>query len=164
MAGFPNFTQALQDFGKVQVSDAQAGLSGTSGSGSLANSVRYTVEGEGTMQPKIFFTMNDYGGFVDTGVKGTGQPFKNGKALDMKRQLNSKRANEIFGFDRQPAFSGNKRMVNTGAIDKWVVRNGLEGTRGAKGRFIKRSAVKIAVAIAIDLLKNITKKSDKYFV
>ena len=84
-----------------------------------------------------------------TGVTGTGQPFDNGRKLDMKTQLNSKKANELFGFDKQPAFSGTWKMINPSAIDKWVIKKGLGGTRDAKGRFIKRSAVKFAVATAI---------------
>ena len=145
MAGYPNFTRALQDFGKVQVSDAKAGVPETA----LAGSIEYQVQGSGKFQPKVIFTMNDYGGFVDTGVVGTGQPFDNGRALDMKTQLHSKKANELFGFDKQPAFSGTWKMINPSAIDKWVIKNKLTGVRGAKGRFIKRSAVKLAVATAI---------------
>jgi hypothetical protein len=145
MAGYPNFTQALQDFGKVQVSDAKAGVPNTA----LATSIEYQVQGASKFQPTVIFIMNDYAGFVDTGVKGTGQPFDNGRALDMKTQLNSKRANELFGFDKQPAFTGAWKMINPSAIDKWVIKKKLKGVRGAKGRFIKRSAVKFAVATAI---------------
>ena len=67
MATYPNFTQALQDFGKVQVSDAKAGVPDTA----LATSIEYQVQGAGRFQPTVLFTMNDYGGFVDTGVVGT---------------------------------------------------------------------------------------------
>ena len=40
-------------------------------------------------------------------------------------------------------------MINPSAIDKWVVKKGLGGTRDAKGRFIKRSSIKFAVATSI---------------
>ena len=145
MATYPNFTRALQEFGRVQVSDAQAGVPDTD----LAKSIKYEVQGVSRFEPTIVFTMNDYGGFVDTGVTGTRQPFDNGKALDIKTQLNSKKANDLFGFDKQPAFTGAWKMINPSAIDKWVIKKGLGGTRDAKGRFIKRSAVKFAVATAI---------------
>ena len=145
MATYPNFTQALQDFGRVQVSDAKAGVPDTA----LATSIEYQVQGAGKFQPTVIFTMNGYGGFVDTGVVGTGKPFNNGRSLDMKTQLHSKKANDLFGFDKQPAFSGSYKMINPSAIDKWVIKNKLKGVRGAKGRFIKRSAVKFAVATAI---------------
>jgi len=183
MAGYPNFTQALQDFGKVQVSDAKAGVSGTA----LESSILYEVQGQAQFKPKIIFKMNDYGGFVDTGVKGT---------RNTRSQLNSTSANDLFGFDHQPAFTGRYKMINPSAIDKWVISKGLSGTRDAKGRFIKRSSIKFAVATSIyrkglegtgffstpfesnieaftpifenalakDLLKNLTKKSNKYFV
>ena len=136
MATYPKFTQALQDFGKVQVSDAKAGVPDTA----LATSIEYQVQGAGRFQPTVSFKMNDYGGFVDTGVKGT---------ENQRTQLNSKRANELFVFDRQPAFSGRYKMINPRAIDKWVIKKGLGGTRDAKGRFIKRSAVKFAIATSI---------------
>ena len=144
-----NFNKTLQDFGRGQVSDAQAGLSGSSSSGSLEKSLSYGVRGGFGKQPVVTFEMNDYGGFVDTGVTGTGDPFKSGKMLIKKRQLNSTSANDLFGFDKQPAFSGRFKMINTRAIDKWVIQKGLGGTRDAKGRFVSRSAVKMAVATAI---------------
>jgi len=136
MATYPNFTRALQDFGKVQVSDAKAGVPDTA----LAGSIEYQVQGAGKFQPTVLFTMNDYGGFVDTGVVGT---------RNQRTQLNSKKANDLFGFDKQPAFTGAYKMINPSAIDKWVIKKGLGGTRDAKGRFIKRSAVKFAVATSI---------------
>ena len=136
MAGYPNFTRALQHFGKVQVSDARAGVPETA----LAGSIEYQVQGEGKFQPKVVFTMNDYGGFVDTGVVGT---------RNQRTQLHSKKANELFGFDHQPAFTGAYKMINPSAIDKWVIAKGLEGIRDAKGRFIKRSAIKFAIATSI---------------
>ena len=40
-------------------------------------------------------------------------------------------------------------MINPSAIDKWVIAKGLEGIRDAKGRFIKRSAIKFAIATSI---------------
>ena len=136
MATYPNFTRALQDFGKVQVSDAKAGVPDTA----LAGSIEYQVQGAGKFQPTVLFTMNDYGGFVDTGVVGT---------RNQRTQLNSKKANDLFGFDKQPAFTGAYKMINPSAIDKWVIKKGLGGTRDAKGRFIKRSAVKFAIATSI---------------
>ena len=136
MAGYPNFTRALQHFGKVQVSDAQAGVPETA----LAGSIEYQVQGEGKFQPKVIFTMNDYGGFVDTGVVGT---------RNQRTQLHSKKANDLFGYNRQPAFTGRYKMINPSAIDKWVIKKGLQGTRDAKGRFIKRSSIKFAIATSI---------------
>ena len=136
MAGYPNFTRALQHFGKVQVSDARAGVPETA----LAGSIEYQVQGEGKFQPKVVFTMNDYGGFVDTGVVGT-------RNQRTKQYFIIEKSH--FGFDKQPAFTGRYKMINPSAIDKWVIKIGLGGTRDAKGRFIKRSAVKYAVATSI---------------
>ena len=40
-------------------------------------------------------------------------------------------------------------MINTKALDKWVIKKGIKGTRDAKGRFITRSSMKIAIATSI---------------
>ena len=100
--------------------------------------------------------MPKYGAFVDTGVEGTGEGQKKNKdgiltkySVTKKTTLRSKFANDIFGFKKQPAFSGDHKMIPTSAIDKWVVRKGLEGTRDEKGRFISRQSLKFAIATRI---------------
>tara|TARA_R100000808_G_C2146531_1_gene154462 strand:- start:1847 stop:2404 length:558 start_codon:yes stop_codon:yes gene_type:complete len=137
---FKKFIQELQKLGKKQVLDAQGALQSSVGSSALASSIKYTVQGSFKKKPQIIFKMNDYGGFVDTGVKGV---------RNEKFQLNDTRANDIFGFNKQPAFTGRFKMINPSAIDKWVIKKGLRGTRDAKGRFIKRSAMKFAIATSI---------------
>jgi len=150
MADYPNFVKALQEFGKEQVSSALKNLKKTKkGGGALAKSLDYDVRGNFTARPSIIFNMNGYGAFVDTGVVGTGEKFKSGKKLKKKKVLNSGFANSIFGLNRQPKFSGSFKMINTKALDKWVIRKGLKGTRGAKGRFVSRKSLKIAIATAI---------------
>ncbi|QDP67577.1 MAG: hypothetical protein GOVbin568_16 [Prokaryotic dsDNA virus sp.] len=48
-------------------------------------------------------------------------------------------------------FTGSKKAVNLGAIDKWVVRKGLDGVRDEKGRFIPRKTMVFLVARKIYL-------------
>jgi len=48
-------------------------------------------------------------------------------------------------------FSGSKKAVNLGAIDRWVVRKGLGGIRDDKGRFISRKTMVFLVARKIYL-------------
>lgn len=150
MANYPNFVKALQEFGKEQVNSALKNLKkDKKGDSALAQSLDYDVRGNFTARPSVTFNMNDYGAFVDTGVTGTGESFKSGKKLTKKRVLNSGFANSIFGLNRQPKFTGTFKMINTKAIDKWVIKKGLGGTRNAKGRFVSRKSLKIAIAIAI---------------
>tara|TARA_Y100000593_G_C4221452_1_gene292089 strand:- start:339 stop:899 length:561 start_codon:yes stop_codon:yes gene_type:complete len=141
MSRYPNFTQALQVFGQKQVERAKQYLDGSGKGGSkLQSSLSYGVEGDFESMPIVSFTMNDYGGFVDTGVTGT---------QNKTSQLNSKFANELFGFKNQPAFKTSSKSIPPSAIDKWVIKKGLEGTRDAKGRFISRSALKWLIAVSI---------------
>ena len=153
MADFTNFRLALASFGKKQVKDAKRRLKrNKKGDGSLYNSVRYEVQGNFTARPSVLFKMDDYGSFVDTGVKGTGKRFKNKRPLRSIKTLKGQDgqcANTIFGFNQLPKFSGKFKMINTKALDKWVIKKGLDGTRDAKGRFITRSAMKIAIATSI---------------
>ena len=117
MSKYPNFTQALQVFGQRQVERAKQYLDGSEKGGSkLQSSLSYEVEGDFEGVPTISFTMNDYGGFVDTGVTGT---------QNRTSQLNSKFANELFGFKNQPAFKTSSKSIPPSAIDKWVIKNGL---------------------------------------
>tara|TARA_R110000824_G_scaffold64463_5_gene168394 strand:+ start:1772 stop:2332 length:561 start_codon:yes stop_codon:yes gene_type:complete len=141
MSGFPNFTQALQVFGQKQVESAKMYLGGSGKGGSkLEQSLKYDVKGSFNEKPTVSFFMNEYGGFVDTGVTGT---------QNRTSQLNSKFANELFGFTSQPAFKTSSKSIPPSAIDKWVIKKGLEGTRDAKGRFISRSALKWLIAVSI---------------
>ena len=150
MADYTNFRLALASFGKKQVKDAKNRLKrNKKGEGSLYKSIDYEVQGNFTARPSVMFKMDGYGAFVDTGVEGTGEKFKSGKRLKKKKPLKSKWANTIFGLKQFPKFSGKFKMINTKALDKWVIKKGLEGTRDAKGRFITRSAMKIAIATSI---------------
>ena len=150
MADYPNFIKALQEFGKGQINSSLQNLKQEKkGSGDLAKSLDYEVRGNFTARPSVIFKMNKYGAFVDTGVVGTGEMFKNKRRLKKKKVLNSRWANTIFGLRKQPKFSGKFQMINTKAIDKWVIKKGLKGTRNAKGRFVTRKSLKIAIAIAI---------------
>jgi hypothetical protein len=131
---FENSIRVLQGFAKKQVADSKKNLKG---SDNLASNVTGSVIGSFDKTPVVRFSMPDYAGFVDTGVKGV---------KNERRQLNSPFANAIFGFNKQPAFSGRFKMIPTKAIDKWVVRKGIEGTRDDSGRFISRSSLKFAIA------------------
>tara|TARA_R100000742_G_C4274926_1_gene95130 strand:+ start:986 stop:1597 length:612 start_codon:yes stop_codon:yes gene_type:complete len=156
---FENSIRVLQGFARKQVRDAKRNLKGSK---NLARSITAQVIGSFEKSPVVQFKIPEYGGFVDTGVKGTGvKPTgKNAQPLKMKKPLNNAFANMIFGFKKgQPKFrkvsgktkTGRKKvgMIPPSAIDKWMIQKGIDGTRDAKGRFISRSSIKFAMAISI---------------
>ena len=157
MADFTNFRLALASFGKKQVKDAKNRLKrNKKGDGALYDSIDYEVQGNFTLRPSVRFNMNDYGAFVDTGVEGIGGVFY--KGTDKEKRVKKRKplkgqdgqwANTIFGLNQLPKFTGKWKMINTKALDKWVIKKGLDGTRDAKGRFMTRSAMKIAIASSI---------------
>tara|TARA_B100000519_G_C14107278_1_gene373998 strand:- start:81 stop:695 length:615 start_codon:yes stop_codon:yes gene_type:complete len=147
---FSNSIQVLQGFARKQVSDAQKILGGST---DLASKIKGSVIGSFDKTPIVRFTMPDYAGFVDTGVKGVGYYYATDESgnsqkikVRTKKTLNSPFANAIFGFRNQPAFSGNYTMIPPKAIDKWVVKKGIEGTRDDAGRFVSRNSLKFAIA------------------
>jgi hypothetical protein len=145
---FENSIRVMQVFAKKQIADTKNKAKGSN----LANEITATILGSFEDEPRVKFTMPDYTGFMDMGVKGTGQKFKNGKPLKMKTQLQGQQsafAKAIFGFNKTPSFSGNFKMINPSAIDKWTIQKGIEGTRDAKGRFVSRQGIKTAIATSI---------------
>tara|TARA_R100001086_G_scaffold172993_1_gene94689 strand:+ start:281 stop:853 length:573 start_codon:yes stop_codon:yes gene_type:complete len=134
---YENSIRVLQGFAKKQVDDAKRNISQSK---NLVNQIKSIVIGDFLKDPVVKFTMPKYAGFVDTGVKGV---------KNERRQLNSAFANLIFGFKRQPAFSGRKKMIPTASIDKWVVRKIKGDIRDDKGRFVSRRSLKFAIAKSI---------------
>ena len=145
---FENSIQVLQGFARKQVQDAKRNLKGSK---NLSRDITAQVIGDFEKDPVVQFKMPEYGGFVDTGVTGTGiKPTgKNSQPLKMKKPLNNAFANLIFGFKNQPKFRKTKRMIPPTVLDKWVIQKGIKGTRDAKGRFISRNSIKFAMAISI---------------
>lgn len=145
---FENSIRVMQVFAKKQIADTKNKAKGSN----LANEINATILGSFDKDPTVKFTMPIALAFVDMGVKGTGQKFKNGKPLKMKTQLQGQQsafAKSIFGFNKTPSFSGKFKMINPSAIDKWTVQKGIQGTRDAKGRFVSRQGLKIAIATSI---------------
>ena len=77
------------------------------------------------------FEMADYADFVNKGVRG------------------SKRS-PFSGQSKSPyKYSGRKKTVPPGSIDRWVVRKGLDGVRDDKGRFVSRKSMVFLISRAI---------------
>ena len=73
-----------------------------------------------------------YWEFVDQGVQGA------------TKNIYPEQSKSDFKFGSGSGGSGLR-----GAIDKWVVKKGLEGTRDAKGRFLPRKSITYAISSAV---------------
>ena len=133
-----NTQKALDEFGKSVIGRAKSNLKkgGKYGShdtsGQLSNSLTYKVKA--TERSITFdFYAQDYWKFLDYGVQGKisglkapKSPFKFGSGTGKKGGLRS-------------------------SIDRWAVRKGLGGTRGADGRFTTRKQIVSAISRSIYL-------------
>ena len=81
--------------------------------------------------------MEDYGEFVDQGVKG-----KNPNALP--------EGAKYYGKQKAPnspyKFGANKSKGLRAAINKWTVKKNLKGVRDKKGRFLSRKSMQYLIA------------------
>lgn len=133
-----NTQKALTAFGKQIEKQAKANLTryGKKDTNDLYDSIK--VEGKisksgRSIQFDIY--MQDYGKYVDKGVKGVGGTKANGTKWKEKKVVNS-------------PFKYTTKMPPTKALDGWVLRKGFVG-RNDKGQMMSRSAVKFAVAQSI---------------
>lgn len=122
--------QALNEFGAMVVQRAQANLKkggkfGTyNTSGNLSRSLTFKTKVNPNSLEFDFFA-ESYWKFLDYGTKGS--------------QSSRKAPNSPY-----------KASASTAAIDKWVVRKGLKGTRGADGRFTTRKSMVDAITRSIN--------------
>ncbi len=85
---------------------------------------------------ELNFQTEDYAKFVDKGVQGS-----TGKAHPKDKVVRGQGS----------PYKYTTKMPPTKALDKWVVRKGLKGTRDAKGKFVKRKSIVFGVARSIFL-------------
>ena len=128
-----NVDKVLDAFGKKVVDTARGILNakGKNASGDLGSSLGYHLKVYDSGAVDMSFVAKGYAKFVDKGVKGS---------------MSSAKA------PRSPyAFKSSSKIANIGAIDKWVVRKGLQGARDDKGRFIPRKSMVFLIARNIKL-------------
>jgi len=128
-----NVDKVLDTFGRKVVQTARGILNakGKNASGDLGSSLGYFIKVYPSGAIDMSFVAEGYAKYVDKGVKGS--------------KSSAKAPNSPYGF--KPS----SKIANIGAIDKWVVRKGLEGARDEKGRFIKRKSLVYAIARSIKL-------------
>jgi hypothetical protein len=122
--------QALNEFGALVVQRAQDNLKrggkyGThNASGNLSRSLTFKTKINPNSLEFDFFA-ESYWKLLDYGTKGS--------------QSSNKAPQSPY-----------KANASTGAIDKWVVRKGLKGTRSASGQFTSRKALVGAITRSIN--------------
>jgi hypothetical protein len=133
-----NVQAALNEFGKLVIDRAKSNLKkgGKYGSHNTSNKLTNSLRFETKEMPRSIafdFFAEDYWKFLDQGVKG-----KISSALA---------PNSDFKFGSGTGKKGGLRA----AIDKWVVRKGLAGTRGKDGKFITRKQMVSKISRSIYL-------------
>lgn len=92
----------------------------------LYNSLEYELKVSKNNNFSLSFMMEDYGTFVDKGVKG--------------RDSSQKAPNSPYQYKN--------KMPPLKALDGWIIKRGL-ATRDKKGRFTSREGLKFAIAKSI---------------
>ena len=136
--------KALNKFGKTVVSRSRRKLKSNS---KLAKSLGYNEPKIDTKKGTIEleFYAEDYANFVDLGVQGA-NPGKLPPKARKRGKQQAPRSPFKFGSGK---YKGNRRLRD--AIDSWVVRKGIPGTRDEQGRFSKRKSLVFLITRSIYL-------------
>ena len=133
-----NVQAALEEFGQLVIDRAKSNLKkggkyGTHNtSNKLTNSLSFKIK-ESPRSIAFDFYAEDYWKFLDYGVKGK---------ISSAKAPNSP--------DKFGSGTGKKGGLRT-AIDSWVVRKGLAGTRDKQGRFMSRKQMVSMISRSIYL-------------
>ena len=125
----------LNDFGKSVVDGSKKELSkqGKNASKSLSNSISYKFK-ESKNSFELSFFMEDYGKFIDKGVKGVGGTKADGTAWKKKRVTN----NDFKYTTKRPPAK---------AFNNWLVIKGIAPRN--KGKFTSRKSIQFAIANSV---------------
>ena len=121
----------LKIFGKEVIKNAKKNLDKNKIQDSnLADSLRFEVKDD-----TLTFFMNDYGEFIDAGVKGVGGEKADGTKWDTKKVTNRK-----FKYtNKKPPFM---------AFNGWSIKKGI-APRNKKGQFTSRKSILFAIANSV---------------
>ena len=127
---FKKTKQALELFAKAVKLKAQQNLKKKKqiSSGKLYDSIDYNLDvfkNSFTLE----FYMEDYGTFMDLGVKGSKSTYPESRNSPYK-------------------YSGRFKMINPASLDKWLIRKKM-APRDESGRFIERKNLKYMIATSI---------------
>ena len=121
----------LKIFGKEVIKNARRNLDKNKINDSkLSESLRFTVKDD-----VLTFYMNEYGEYVDAGVKGVGGEKADGTKWETKKVTNNK-----FKYrDKKPPFM---------AFNGWSIKKGI-APRNKKGQFTSRKSILFAIANSV---------------
>ena len=127
---FQRTKQALELFAKAVKLKARKNLKKEKqiSSGKLLDSIDYNLN----VSPNSFsleFYMEDYGTFMDLGVKGSKSTYPESRNSPYK-------------------YSGRFKMINPASLDKWLIKKSM-APRDESGRFIERKNLKYMIATSI---------------
>ncbi|OUX86250.1 MAG: hypothetical protein CBC03_12100 [Pseudoalteromonas sp. TMED43] len=133
---FKRTKQALELFAKAVKLKARMKLKKAKqfSSGKLHDSIDYNLNVVQTKSATNYFSlefyMEDYGTFMDLGVKGSESTYPESK-------------NSPYKYKK-----GKFKMINPASLDKWTIQKNI-APRDKKGRFIDRKSLKYAIATSI---------------
>ena len=116
--------EALEKFGSKVISEAKSNLkkANKDSSGRLSNSLKYKLnENEKTFI--LNFLGEQYGKFIDKGVRGAKKPYSGSDAAKQP-------------YDKKSVYAYTDKMPPPSKLDKWIVRRGLAPRQ--KGKFTAR--------------------------
>jgi len=118
------FRKALDKYAKYVIQQSRSNLTKKKNNASKAlyNSLAYTIKGD-----KVSFLSEDYGQFIDKGVKGAKSTYPESSASPFKYTT------------KQPPSS---------AFDKWSIKKGI-APRDKQGRFVSRQSLNFLIARSI---------------
>tara|TARA_R110002124_G_scaffold88702_2_gene227370 strand:- start:245 stop:778 length:534 start_codon:yes stop_codon:yes gene_type:complete len=121
----------LNIFGKEVIKRAKKNLTKNKIKDSnLSKSLKFSVKNN-----VLTFSMNDYGEFIDAGVKGVGGTKADGTKWDTKKVTNRK-----FKYtNKKPPFM---------AFNGWSIKKGI-APRNKKGQFTSRKSILFAIANSV---------------
>jgi hypothetical protein len=131
--------KALDRFGSdvVKRSESELSKQGKDASKRLSKSLDYNVK-VSKNSFELSFVMEDYGKFVDKGVKGIGGSKADGTAWKRKKVTNN-----LYSYKE-----GIQNKPSRKHFDKWVLRRGIAG-RSANGQFMTRIGLTTAISHSV---------------
>jgi hypothetical protein len=95
-------------------------------SGNLSRSLRADTLQKG-LDFALRFWSEDYGTFIEEGVRGSGKTVRGAKAKSNKAP--------------KSPYTYKSKMPPRGMLDRWGIKKGIKGTRGKDGKFIPRKSM-----------------------